>query len=48
VFTSERFANIPVSRLTYFLLDNEIIDIKFEMLQDGIQFLTFIEGKVQG
>ena len=45
VFTSAKITNIPVFRLTYILLDNETIDTKFEMSQDGIQFMTYIEGK---
>ena len=36
---------IPVFRLTYTLLDNETINTKFEMSQDGEKFTTYIEGK---
>lgn len=45
VFTSAKIANIPIFRLTYLLLDHENIDIKFEMSQDGLQFMTYIGGK---
>lgn len=45
VFTSAKITNIPAFRLTYILLDNETVDTKFEMSQDGIQFMTYIEGK---
>lgn len=43
--TSEIIANIPVFRLIYTLLDNNLINTKFEMSQDGKNFITYIEGK---
>lgn len=43
--TSEKLPNMPVFRLTYLLLDNDMVDTKFEMSQDGEQFMTYVEGK---
>jgi hypothetical protein len=43
--TSDKIPNIPVFRLTYTLLENEIVNTKFEMSQDGEKFMTYIEGK---
>jgi len=45
VLTSGKIANVPVFRLTYSLLDNETINTKFEISQDGEKFVTYIEGK---
>jgi hypothetical protein len=45
VLTSDKIHNVPVFRLTYSLLDNEIINTKFEMSQDGEKFMTYLEGK---
>lgn len=46
VFLSERVTpNIPIFRLTYTLLENNQVNTKFEMSQDGITFTTYIEGK---
>lgn len=45
IFTSEKIANVPIFRLTYTLLENETINTKFEMSQDGINFKNYIEGK---
>lgn len=45
VFTSDKSSNVPVFRLTYTLLENNIVDTKFEMSQDGEKFMTYIEGK---
>ena len=44
VFQSEKIPDVPVFRLTYSLLENEIINTKFEMSQDGQNFMTYIEG----
>jgi hypothetical protein len=44
VFTSDRIPNIPIFRLSYELLENEAINTKFEMSQDGEKFATYIEG----
>jgi len=45
IFTSDRIAGVPVFRLTYLLLENQTIDVKFEMSQDGVKFMTYVEGK---
>jgi hypothetical protein len=45
ILTSDKIPNVPVFRLTYTLLDKEIVDTKFEMSQDGEKFMTYIEGK---
>jgi len=44
VFTSGRIPDVPVFRLTYSLLENETINTKFEISQDGDKFTTYIEG----
>lgn len=44
-FTSNKIPNMPVFRLTYSLLDNKMINTKFEMSRDGVAFTTYIEGK---
>lgn len=43
--TSEKIPNVPVFRLTYTLLDNKMVNTKFELSQDGEKFSTYIEGK---
>ncbi len=45
VLTSDKIPNVPLFRLSYFLLDNETINTKFEMSNDGLNFMTYIEGK---
>lgn len=45
ILTSDKIPNVPVFRLTYSLLDNETVNTKFEMSQDGEKFFTYIEGK---
>ena len=45
VLTSGKMANVPVFRLTYTLLDTEMVNTKFEMSQDGEKFMTYVEGK---
>jgi len=45
VFISDKVPNIPIFRLTYTLLENEIVNTKFEMSRDGENFFTYIEGK---
>ena len=44
VLTSEKTNNLPIFRLTYSLLDNGTINVKFEMSQDGIKFSTYTQG----
>jgi hypothetical protein len=43
--TSDKTQNIPVFRLTYSLLENDLVNTKFEMSRDGVAFTTYIEGK---
>lgn len=45
ILTSDKIPNVPTFRLTYLLLDNETVNTKFEMSQDGAKFFTYIEGK---
>jgi hypothetical protein len=45
VFTSSNVQNMPVFRLTYNSLENETINVKFEMSQAGEKFMTYTEGK---
>jgi hypothetical protein len=45
IMTSDKISNVPVFRLTYDLLENDIVNTKFEMSQDGIKFIVYIEGK---
>ncbi len=45
VLTSEKSANTPLFRLTYTLLEDEMLNTKFEMSNDGEKFITYIEGK---
>lgn len=45
VLLSDKILNIPVFRLTYSLLDNQMVNTKFEMSQDGEKFIIYIEGK---
>jgi len=45
VLISDIIPNVPVFRLTYTSLDDQSVNTKFEMSQDGITFMTYIEGK---
>ena len=45
VFTSGKIPNVPIFQLTYTLLDNESVNTKFEMSQDGETFRTYTEGR---
>lgn len=45
VFLSEKIQNVPIFRLTYTLIEPEKVNIKFEMSRDGLNFMTYIEGK---
>ncbi len=45
ILTSDKIPNIPVFRLTYSLIDNETVNTKFEMSEDGENFFTYVEGK---
>lgn len=45
VLTSDKIPSMPLFRLTYTLLNNGMVDTKFEMSQDGQTYMTYIEGK---
>ena len=45
LFTSEKMKDAPAFRLTYTALDQDVVNVKFEMSQDGEKFLTYTEGK---
>jgi hypothetical protein len=45
ILLSNNIGDAPIFRLTYIFLDNETIDTKFEMSQDGEQFIMYVEGK---
>lgn len=45
VLLSDKIPNVPIFRLTYTLLDDNTMNTKFEMSQDGEKFMTYIEGK---
>jgi hypothetical protein len=44
-FISDEKAVAPVFRLTYTYVDDFTVNTKFEMSQDGVTFLTYVEGK---
>ncbi len=44
VLTSDKTENGPIFRLVYKLIDAETVNVKFEMSQDGINFMTYVEG----
>jgi len=45
VFISSKAQNPPMFRLTYMPIDNETVDVRFEISQDGAKFVTYVEGK---
>jgi hypothetical protein len=45
VMTSNKNTNMTVFRLSYALLENQTVNTKFEMSQDGEKFQVYIEGK---
>lgn len=45
ILISEKVQGSPVFRLTYTLLDNNSVNTKFEMSQDGVNYTVYIEGK---
>jgi len=45
VFTSDKIQNAPIFRLIYTKLEIDLLDVKFEMSQDGEKFMTYLEGK---
>jgi len=42
---SDKIANVPVFRLSYSLLNNKTINVKFEISQDGEKFINYLEGR---
>lgn len=45
VLTSNKIQDVPVFRLVYIILDDETVNTRFEMSQDGVKFIPYIEGK---
>jgi hypothetical protein len=45
ILTSDKIPDSPIFRLVYTLLDNETINTRFEMSQDGYKFMPYVEGK---
>jgi len=45
VFTSLKVGKNPAFRLTYTPLEKDKVDISFDMSQDGVKFVTYLEGK---
>lgn len=45
IFLSSRTQNTPLFRLSYTLLENDLVNTKFEMSQDSEKFTTYTEGK---
>ena len=44
VFTGDKVTGTPVFRLVYTFLDNDRVNTRFEMSQDGVRFMTYVEG----
>jgi hypothetical protein len=44
VLTSQKTTGVPIFRLTYTLPDKDTVNTKFEMSQDGINFMVYVEG----
>ena len=45
ILTSVPMKDMPVFRLTYTWLGQGLVNTKFEMSQDGKNFMTYVEGK---
>ena len=45
VLNSERTEGAPLFKLSYNLLPDGRINTKFEMSEDGVKYLTYVEGK---
>ncbi|HVO74366.1 MAG TPA: hypothetical protein VMT35_10115 [Ignavibacteriaceae bacterium] len=45
IFTSDKVPNSPVFRLTYSKIQTDLMNVKFEMSQDGENYTTYVEGK---
>lgn len=44
ILTSDKSDNIPIFRLIYSQIDIETVNIRFEMSQDGLKFIPYVEG----
>lgn len=45
ILTSEKSGNSPIFRLIYSQIDKETVNTRFEMSQDGLKFIPYVEGK---
>jgi hypothetical protein len=45
ILTSDKSDNSPIFRLVYSRLDKDIVNIRFEMSQDDLNFIPYVEGK---
>jgi len=45
VFTSDKTPRSPIFRLTYSKIENDLINVKFELSGDGENYTTYVEGK---
>ena len=45
ILTSEKTVNAPIFRLIYERIDNETVNTRFEMSQDGVKFMPYVEGE---
>jgi hypothetical protein len=45
VFTSDKTPRNPIFRLTYSKIENDFINVKFEISRDGQNYSTYLEGK---
>ena len=45
VFTSDKIPNAPIFRLTYSKIESDLLNVKFEMSQDGENYQAYVEGR---
>ena len=45
VFTSDIVPKFPIFKLTYSKIENDLLNTKFEISQDGKNYITYVEGK---
>ncbi len=45
IFTSDKIPNVPLFRLTYSKIENDLVNVKFEISQDGENYIPYLEGK---
>jgi len=45
ILTSDKVTNAPIFRLVYTLLDNDTVNTRFEISQDGFKYTPYVEGK---